>query len=699
MFSCPQHRAAKQYQYPQEKTHMTYTKKQEALHALLRKLFEEVLPKQGFVPREKQIELANEILESLGCSELFLAEAEVGTGKTLAYLLPAVIVRRAKLNENRLPTTLPDGSQMPVVIATSGIALQRAIEQDYIPSLSDILMEHGVIKTPLSRVLRKGKSHYLCERRFAHFYSFADEDTKTSLAPLIKSRFADLALAKGLTAYQKRAICVDNRCGQDCSRFGTCRYMRYLQDARRGGYDFQVCNHNYLLADILRRAKGQRPLIPDYQAVVIDEAHKFLDAARQMYGCSLSLTELTRAAKDAQEITFAPGVPTAELMRETDRILSKSVLLFRFLNKEVTTETDDAERYPTTIRERTEKLILSLREDFGDLASLLVKQPVGIKYEARIRKLSFALGHISDSLSTFACHNDLVYWLEGESMADGFTILRGIPKELGRMLHRDLWSRNIPFILTSGTLSAAGSFGHIKRKMGLDLGYAKRLRETTKPSPFNYRENVLLYISEAIPFPDNRDDHYIKSVTDEAERLIRAAHGHTALLFTSYKAMDMVHERIALRNLPYPVFRMDRGGTGVIERFRVSGNGVIFASGALWEGIDIPGDILSLLIIARLPFAVPDPVSEWEKTLYSDMDEYKEKVIVPEMLIKLKQGFGRLIRGETDTGVVAILDFRAGRKGSYRRRVLAALPPCAVTSDIADVEKFMRDKKPAAYFS
>jgi ATP-dependent DNA helicase DinG len=680
---------------------MTYTKKQEVLHAFLRKLFEEVLPKQGFVPREKQIELANEILESLGCSELFLAEAEVGTGKTLAYLLPAVIVRRARLNENRLPTTLPDGSQMPVVIATSGIALQRAHEQDYIPSLSDILIEHGVIKTPLSRVLRKGKGHYLCERRFAHFYSFADANTKIILAPLIKSSLVDLALAKGLTAYQKRAICVDNRCGQDCSRFGTCRYMRYLQDARRGGYDFQVCNHNYLLADILRRAKGQRPLIPDYQAVVIDEAHKFLDAARQMYGCSLSLAELTHATKDAQEITFAPGVPTAELRRETDRIRSKSLLLFRFLNKEIPDEVaagDDAERYPTKIRERTEKLIRSLREDLKDLASLIVKQPVGIKYEARIRKLSFALDRISDSLAAFACHDDLIYWLEGDSEADGFTVLRGIPKELGRMLHRDLWSRNIPFILTSGTLSAAGSFDHIKRKMGLDLCDAKRLRETTKPSPFNYRENVLLYISETVPFPDNRDDHYIRSVTDEAERLIRVAHGHTALLFTSYRALDMVHERIALRNLPYPVFRMDRGGSAVIERFRASGNGVIFASGALWEGIDIPGDILSLLIIARLPFAVPDPVSEWERTLYSDMDEYKAKVIVPEMLIKLKQGFGRLIRGETDTGVVAILDFRAGRKGSYRRRVLAALPPCGVTSNIVDVEKFIRSKKPAAYF-
>jgi ATP-dependent DNA helicase DinG len=152
------------------------------------------------------------------------------------------------------------------------------------------------------------------------------------------------------------------------------------------------------------------------------------------------------------------------------------------------------------------------------------------------------------------------------------------------------------------------------------------------------------------------------------------------------------------RNLPYPMFRLDKGGVREIERFKKSGNGVLFASGAMWEGIDIPGDALSLLIIVKLPFAVPDPIGEYEQTLYPNMNEYKTCVVVPEMLIKLKQGFGRLIRTEKDTGVAAILDNRVNSTGAYRECVLNALPTCNITSDIGDVEAFIRLKKSSDYF-
>jgi ATP-dependent DNA helicase DinG len=335
---------------------------------------------------------------------------------------------------------------------------------------------------------------------------------------------------------------------------------------------------------------------------------------------------------------------------------------------------------------------------------LLANKQAAVKYEKRLKEIQWALARISDSLGRFSRHGDLVYWLEETKITAAdepdfrLNLLSGIPKDLGELLRRDLWSRELPIVLTSGTMSAAGSFEHIKRKLGLDLLPLKRLTETAKPSPFNHRENALLYISENTPFPDNRDEDYISAIADEAERLIAASHGHAALLFTSYKAMDMVWERISARRLPYPLFRLNRGGGAVIERFKNSGNGVLFASGALWEGIDIPGDILSLLVIVRLPFAVPDPVSEWERTLYDEMSEYKSKVVVPEMLIKLKQGFGRLIRTESDTGVVAILDSRANMRGAYRSRVLAALPPCGVTSSVADVERFIHEKKSAPYF-
>jgi ATP-dependent DNA helicase DinG len=275
--------------------------------------------------------------------------------------------------------------------------------------------------------------------------------------------------------------------------------------------------------------------------------------------------------------------------------------------------------------------------------------------------------------------------------------LCAIPKDLDQQLFNDLWNKGIPIILTSGTLSAGGDFSHIKRTLG--LGYTGvRLTETSKPSPFDYHEHSILYISENIPFPDQRDKEYISAITDEIERLIIASHGHAAVLFTSYNAMGLVYTALKRRKIPFPLFRLDKGGVREIERFKRSGNGVLFASGALWEGIDIPGDALSMLIIVKLPFQVPDPIGEYERTLYGSMDEYIRKVIVPEMLIKLKQGFGRLIRNETDTGVVAILDCRVNKRGAYRQRVLDALPDCYVTDEIGDVEDFTRAAKGLEYF-
>jgi ATP-dependent DNA helicase DinG len=673
----------------------------ERLAALQRKIFTEILPRHGFAPRGTQIELADEILAAMTHGNVLLAEAEVGTGKTLAYILPAVLTRRGRVNETRLGAVLPDGHAMPILIATSSIALQRAIVRDYIPALSDILLEHKIIKSPLTAALRKGKGNYLCDRRLAHFYSFANVEMKSKLAPLLTGSAPDLSLAKGLTPYMKRGVCVDGSCNRDCASRGLCRYMRHLRDVRRGGYDFQVLNHNLFLADTLRRSKDEQPLIPDCQAVIIDEGHKFLDAARDMYGASLSLAEFYRLVTDVRGFTFAPGQTTADISRVCDRIRSKSRLLFQFLNQEVPADADDeAERYSTKIRERAANLIIALRENTVALRGMLSSRVVTVKFEARYKDALRTLARMNDSLAAFSRHTDLVCWMEDDGSDEEFqfAILRGIPKNLGKRLHRDLWSRDIPIILTSGTLSAAGSFGHIKRKTGIELVPAKRIAETSKPSPFDYRENSLLYISENTPFPDNRVEGYISAITDEIEMLVTASHGHAAVLFTSYKAMDMTWARVMARALPYKLFRLDRGGAAEIERFKNSGNGVLFAAGALWEGIDIPGDALSLLVVVKLPFAAPDPIGEYEKTLYGGMDAYKAQALVPDMLVKLKQGFGRLIRTETDTGVVAILDSRARMSGAYHRRVLAALPPCRVTASIGDIGKFMSANKPAAYF-
>jgi len=301
---------------------------------------------------------------------------------------------------------------------------------------------------------------------------------------------------------------------------------------------------------------------------------------------------------------------------------------------------------------------------------------------------------IREQTAKFIKHKNLICWLETDKTK---IRLSSMPKELEKRLFDDQWKKGVATILTSGTLSAGGDFSHIKRTLGLN--YLKsRITETSKLSPFNYKENVLLYISRNMPFPNNKSKFYIIAITNEVERLIRATHGHTAVLFTSYKVMDMVWEQLEQQKIQFPMFRFDKGGIGEIKRFKQSKGGVLLASGALWEGIDIPGDALSMLIIVKLPFAVPDPVSEHEQTQYPDFATYRESVIVPEMLIKLKQGFGRLIRTETDTGVVAILDSRADKNGSYRKQVLETLPKCRVTDDIEEVKNFIITKKSPEYY-
>jgi ATP-dependent DNA helicase DinG len=275
--------------------------------------------------------------------------------------------------------------------------------------------------------------------------------------------------------------------------------------------------------------------------------------------------------------------------------------------------------------------------------------------------------------------------------------LHSVPKDVEKRLYNHFWSKGIPTVLTSGTLSAGGDFLHIKRTLGLEP-LQNRITEVSKPSPFNHQQNALLYISESVPFPNNKDEAYIKSVTDEVEKLVNASHGRAAVLFTSYNTMGRVYSALSDRKLPFPLMRLERKSSDAIEKFKQSENGVLFASGALWEGIDIPGDSLSMLIIVKLPFQLPDPISEYEQSMYNSLLEYKIRVIIPEMLIKLKQGYGRLLRTETDTGCVAILDSRVNSTGAYRKWLIDALPKSRVTSCINVVKKFFRAVKSASYF-
>jgi len=680
------------------------------LLAMLGHIFKKILPQHGYAVREKQIELSEHILEVISHKGVTLAESEVGTGKTHAYLVAAFLAKRGRLNDFWMRShykqqSWAESAHQPVVISTSSIALQKAIVTDYIPELSRILMEHGIIKTPLTAVIRKGKDHYICERRIRAYYDTADARTKIRLQPFLGWKGSatpfDLTDADTLTPYMKKRVCVSEKCGMGCKYQDKCRYFSYMKQANDPKVDFQITNHNYFLADTLHRATGKRPLLPHYQLVIMDEAHKFLAAARSMYGMELTDKELPALAQEIHAIVLGKSNSGINVHRLAKKMDEQGRKLFERLNENAVRDDsdDDSERLAANMDGEVGRYLRKITNIIEELAEAVADSRVSKIHEERRDKVLWRLRMMGEKMSGLRKQSKLIHWfekkLEGQTKTDA---LCAIPKDLNERLHKDLWSGGVPIVLTSGTLSASGDFTRAKQTLGLDLLPERRLFTTTMLSPFDFKNNKLLYISGDMPFPDNKDKQYIEAVTDEIERLVIASHGHAAVLFTSYNAMGQVHALLKKRDLPFPLFRLERGGVRAIEQFKNSGNGILIASGSLWEGIDIPGDALSMLIIVKLPFAVPDPIGDYEREQCGDMALFKQRVIIPDMQVKLKQGDGRAIRTETDTAVCAILDIRAGERKPYRSHVLSALPKCQVTSSIEAVRDFFKEKKPTAYF-
>ena len=664
---------------------------------IIQKIFKEVLPEYGYNIRNGQIDLAEKMLESIAGRNVLLTEAAVGIGKTIAYIIVGALIKRSRINQMWCGSLYPgitasEWENMPVLISTSSIALQKAVLTEYIPEISRILFENGVIKTPLRAILRKGKGHYICEYNLRSHLPYEQKpEIKKILTDLIydKSKI-DLAEIDGITPHIKNKICVPSKCNRNCQLAETCRYRKFRREVKNNEVDFQICNHNLLLADLKLRAEEKGAVLPPYQMLVIDEAHKLLPAAQSIYGSEFSADTVIEITKTVLEFNFSPSNKNAnqkEWRKNRDKarmlvekLFEKNKKLFSF--KKPSAACDQIIR---NIRDISEDLygILKSSETFQIERDEKRKQQL-------IRKLEL-LSETADALSE---DSEQIRWFEDNDESN--IIMRGLPKRLNELIYDDLWSRGIPSILTSGTLSVNGDFSAVKQSVGLSK--VKRITEITQGSPFDYQRNCLLYIPEHIPFPDKQNEIYLDAITDEIEKLITVSHGHAAILFTSYNVMGRVYAGLLKRNLKFPFFRLDKGGVREIEKFKQSGHGVLFAAGALWEGIDIPGDALSMLIIVKLPFAVPDTISEYEQTLYKDMREYKELVIKPEMLIKNKQGSGRLLRTETDTGVIALFDCRVNEDGAYRECVLAALPECRVTNDIYDVEDFFTTNKSPDYF-
>ena len=628
-------------------------------HRIAEQIFREILPRHGMAVREEQIALCHEVLDTLYNKEISLCEAGVGIGKTLAYLVACILWQMHR----------PSQLKMPVVISTSSVALQDAILNEYLPNLSTILLAEGTITAPITAVVRKGKERFVCDARLAERQAKSiskGQRQKNSLG--MAEDILDLDHIPNLTRYDRCRICVPQSCPRDCYMRLDCRYQQYLRDSMKP--DIQICNHNYLLANASHRLEERPLLLRQYQALVVDEAHKLPDAARQMYTETLS-------AQDMDELCFL-------LQQAHFKGLSK-----RLRTVFLTLSISCAPSFAMTKRKISIPFSLTpfRQAAIADCINLL--QYIGSQPDMP-HYLQYRLAETESLLRLFLLEvpTRILYL---EFSADCQPTFCAASNRVPQLLRSALWNTREPTILTSGTLTATGDFDHTEQLLGLTT-YTP-LRHFRAESPFDYRKKCLLYIParRAAAVPENQ------YLADQIVQLTAACHGHALVLFTSYRQMRNVYDALGGR-LTFPVFQAGRGQNRSIQKFKQSGNGVLFAAGSCWEGIDFPGDMVSLLIIAKLPFPIPDPVSDYERKQYPNLRDYINAEVIPEMQKKLRQGFGRAIRTEHDSCVVAILDERAGFGGKYHDAALAALPTCPTTEKIEDVQQFIREQKRPDYF-
>lgn len=647
-------------------------------------VFRFILPECGYNIREEQISLSKKMFIGFTEKQVAICEAEVGTGKTLSYLVAALCAKF--YNEQKYKQV------MPVTITTATIELQKALVEKEIPRLSDILMKYGIIRKPLSVVLRKGKEHYICPFRLNdHIKTLKQHRDNYSKTIALLKQIGKMPLGIDLDKYQisgalKSKIFIKGSC-KGCKLKSSCKYNDFASVMYKlPGLDFQVTNHNMYLMSQKTRSDDHPPLLRESCFVVVDEAHKFKEAAEDTFGESISEKDVEKYCSAVKDM--CSKACNKKLYNELlATVCAENAGLFRSLRKTLQKRDSDDDRgsiiklnnYQTARINRITSLVERIEE---------LKQKTNYGVPVTGKSLLSALREIKNRTGS-------IIWLNVDE--NKILCLCRTPNNVNNILRDKVWNRNVSHVLTSGTMSDGTDFGYFKMQNGLDRIAKHLLLESKTESPFDYQNHARLYTPKSMPTPDNNSEEYIKAVADECYKIIRATNGHTAILFTSYKVLQSVHDLLTDKLTDYDIICMNRGNRTAITDFKKSKNGILFASGSMWEGVDCSGDALSSVIIVRLPFPMRTAIMEDKKGDCDGTFDFVNRYCIPNMLIKLRQGVGRLIRSETDTGVVSILDSRANSPayGAKVSTALAKYPQIHTVSEIAD---FINSVKKAEYF-
>lgn len=636
-------------------------------HEEINCIYNDILPKYGMEVRDGQIELCHKMLDAFADKSISLCHAGVGIGKTSAYIVAAVVW------DKYMPHEVMSGVFSPFVIATSSIALQNAILEDYIPSLSQILVDEGIVNEPFMGILRKGKGNYACPLRLEHRIKSINPEKRSSekLEALLALRHdLDFAKVPKLSRYDRERVAIPDLCPRKCSCSESCKFMHMLREQHKSTALFQVCNHNYLLADALNRKREYSPLFPMYRGLIIDEAHKLITATRDMCEYRFDTGDIDEFIAELREVVA--DAPTG-----SSPLFSSLLELFKL-------PPDTQEVYEPNA---STKAIIHDCLEILEAAKQIRRNAPGLRHV--VYRIGRTLKRFYDMDGHYLCYLD--------SDEYGRLSFIAVCKSVSTQLRELMWNAiDAGIILTSGTLAIDNSFRFVKKQLG--LSYVMRdVSESVFCSPFDYYNNCLLYMPERMPNIKNTDA-YRSAAFNEVKRIITATHGHTLILFTSYDDMSDTYQMLKEENLSYPLFALNRGDEQSIRAFRQSSNGILLACGRAWEGMDFPGDIVSSLIIYKLPFPQQTMLSEAQKSQYMSLRDFIAAAVIPVMQISMMQGIGRGIRLKTDTCAISILDGRAVPDGKYHKSVLSALPDMRIVSDINDVVEFIREKKQSAYF-
>jgi ATP-dependent DNA helicase DinG len=631
----------------------------------------------GFEARQAQLQMASAVAEVFAEGGVLLAEAGTGTGKTLAYLVPAILSRHR------------------VLVSTGTKNLQEQIFFKDLPLLRESL------EIPFSATYMKGRGNYLCLHRFADLRdSGIHSQDEAHVIELIEAWRKGTAtgdraeieeLPEDLPFWNDISASAENCIGSDCPQYHDCFVTKMRQRAAES--DVVIVNHHLLCADAAVRQSAYGEVIPSCDYAIVDEAHQLEDVATQYFGIAVSNYRLDDLARDVDKAVSARLISDAdrehEIRHDVERLRDHARTFFGALQMIRFDAPGGGGAFglagtESRVRIRAQQLARvwdDAQHLIGALQALEADLALTPAAPEDVLALARRAAEVRSNVDFLMRADDptYVYFLEVRGRG---TFLRAAPIDVSDIVRELLLDQMKASVLTSATLAVDGSFEYVRNRLGI-----KRAREVRLDSEFDYTRQAILYLPPHMPDPRSRE--FGAAAAREVVEILKRTQGRAFVLFTSYANLRDV-QAIAASELPYPLLvQGDAPRSTLLREFKVTPNAVLLATSSFWQGVDVVGEALSCVVIDKIPFASPgDPITAARIEAInaegrSAFGEYQ----IPLAILTLQQGLGRLIRHRTDRGVLAILDPRLRTMG-YGRRFLASMPAAPVTQRIDDIERF-----------